>query len=147
MSTDQSPIRTYAEFWPFYLGQHRQRRTRLIHVAGTSLGLLALVTAILSFSGFWLLMALVIGYGAAWVAHAFVEHNRPATFSYPLWSLRGDFHMLWFWLTGRLESELVRYNIISLGFLLTLLTLCLFVLIQYCSQVQSSTGLRCRSMP
>jgi hypothetical protein len=28
----------------------------------------------------WLVPALLVGYAAAWTSHAFIEHNRPATF-------------------------------------------------------------------
>jgi hypothetical protein len=111
MTSEPKPFSDYAAFWPFYLSQHSRRTTRLVHVTGTCLALLALVTGIASGSIGWLLMAPVIGYGVAWIAHAFIEKNRPATFTYPLWSLRGDFHMLWLWLTGRLEIEAARCGI------------------------------------
>jgi len=37
----------------------------------------------------------LIGYGFAWVGHFFFEKNKPATFKYPLLSLRSDF-VLWY---------------------------------------------------
>ena len=111
MTSEPEPFADYAAFWPFYLSQHAKRATRLVHVAGTCLALLALIKGIAGFSVGWLLMAPVIGYGGAWIAHAFIEKNHPATFTYPLWSLRGDFHMLWLWLSGRLEIEVARRGI------------------------------------
>jgi hypothetical protein len=113
MTSEPETFSDYAAFWPFYLSQHSKRATRLIHVAGTCLALLAIMKGIAGFSIGWLLMGPVIGYGMAWIAHAFVEKNHPATFTYPLWSLRGDFHMLWLWLTGRLEIELARHRIMA----------------------------------
>jgi hypothetical protein len=38
----------------------------------------------------WFLGMPLIGYGCAWVGHFFFEHNKPATFRYPAWSLLGD---------------------------------------------------------
>jgi hypothetical protein len=111
MTSEPESFSNYAAFWPFYLSQHSKRATRLMHVAGTCLALLAIIKGIADFSVGWLLMAPVIGYSAAWVAHAFIEKNHPATFTHPLWSLRGDFHMLWLWFSGRLETEVARRGI------------------------------------
>jgi hypothetical protein len=104
---------TFQAFWPFYLSQHSLRTTRLIHVIGTLLALMVFIKAILTFSLSALAAALVFGYGFAWIAHALVEKNRPATFTYPLWSLLGDFYMLGLWLNGRLEAELMRHKILT----------------------------------
>jgi hypothetical protein len=49
------------------------------------------------------LTALLTGYGFAWVGHFVFEKNRPATFRYPLYSLRGDFTMAFEVLRGRIR--------------------------------------------
>mmetsp|Transcript_7069 Transcript_7069/g.11907 ORF Transcript_7069/g.11907 Transcript_7069/m.11907 type:complete len:89 (+) Transcript_7069:169-435(+) len=48
-----------------------------------------------------ILRAFICGYFFAWLSHAFVERNKPATFTYPLWSLRGDIKMWFEILTGQ----------------------------------------------
>ena len=100
--------RSFSEFWPFYLREHSRSRTRALHYAGTSLVVLIAIGAAISGRWLWLLTIPVAGYGFAWLAHFAVEKNRPATFTYPLWSLAADFKMWWPWLTGRLEPELKR---------------------------------------
>jgi hypothetical protein len=87
-------IRTYTEFWPFYLQQHSRRGTKIWHATGTLLGLGVLAFALAKGRPGWILWALVPGYALAWISHFFIEHNRPATFRYPLWSFFSDFRML-----------------------------------------------------
>jgi hypothetical protein len=98
--------RSFAEFWPFYLREHSKPRTRALHYAGTTLVVAIALFALLTGRPAWLLAIPLAGYGFAWVAHFMVEKNRPATFTYPLWSLAADFKMWWLWATRRLEPEL-----------------------------------------
>ena len=106
-------IETYREFWPFYLEEHSKPATRTIHFIGTALVFVVLAIAIATRIWWLLLLMPVAGYGFAWFAHFFVEHNRPATFTYPLWSLFSDFRMFFVWLFGGLGGELRKYNIVA----------------------------------
>ena len=101
-------LSSYEEFWPFYVSQHLHPTCRRLHLVGTFLVLGCLAAAALLLSPVWLLLALFAGYGFAWVGHFFFEKNRPATFTYPLWSLRGDFRMFRLILLGRMEPEIRR---------------------------------------
>jgi hypothetical protein len=93
---------TFAEFYPFYLAEHSNRACRRLHFAGTSLVLGTLVAALATGNAWWLAAAPVAGYGFAWVGHFAFEHNRPATFTHPLYSLMGDWVMYKDMLTGRI---------------------------------------------
>jgi hypothetical protein len=65
---------------------------------------LSLVVASVVLANAWLLLLLpVTGYGFAWVGHFFFEHNKPATFQYPLYSLAGDWVMYKDMLTGKIK--------------------------------------------
>ncbi|HUT49536.1 MAG TPA: DUF962 domain-containing protein [Alphaproteobacteria bacterium] len=104
-------IDNYADFWPFYLGEHRKPTTRALHYFGTSAGLTCLVAA-LATQAWWLLLgAFVSGYLFAWIGHFFVEKNRPATFTYPFWSFISDFRMFGTWIAGRMGAELERHQL------------------------------------
>jgi hypothetical protein len=94
---------SFQDFYPFYLSQHENRVCRRLHVAGSLLVLCILGAVIVS--GQWLGLCLVplVGYGFAWVGHFMFEHNRPATFEYPLYSLMGDWVMFWQAVTGRIR--------------------------------------------
>jgi hypothetical protein len=107
--------RSFAEFWPVYLAEHRDPRTRALHYAGTSMVIVTAAAALLS--GQWRLFLLlpIFGYGFAWASHAFIERNRPATFTYPLWSLAADFKMWACWVSGRMPRELSRSGLAARG--------------------------------
>ena len=47
------------------------------------------------------IFALLSGYGFAWVSHFFIEKNKPATFTYPFFSLLSDYIMFWEILRGK----------------------------------------------
>lgn len=123
-------FKSFAAFYPFYLGEHSLPTTRRLHLVGTTIALLAqsraalsLIPRILIILGnsvkdptlrrliaraiTWtqtlqmvgslklVLAGIVSAYACAWVSHFFVEKNRPATFKYPIWSLRGDLRLWW----------------------------------------------------
>ncbi len=97
-------FKSFDEFWPYYLGEHSQPATRMLHCFG-SLIAIGVVIAFVAIGKWWLFpLALVPGYAFAWIGHFFIEKNRPATFTYPLWSFIGDWKMLALMLTGKLKS-------------------------------------------
>ncbi|WP_447728798.1 Mpo1-like protein [Sphingomonas koreensis] len=103
-------ITRYADFWPYYLREHAKAQTRALHYAGTTLTFIALAAGIW-LNSWWFLAIPLAGYGFAWGAHFGVEKNRPATFTYPLWSLVSDYRMFFLWLTGRLGPHLKQAGV------------------------------------
>ena len=91
-----------AEFYPFYLSEHRNLTCRRLHFAGSSLVLGCLASWLLSGQWFWLPLAFVCGYGFAWFGHFAFEKNRPATFKHPLYSFISDWIMYKDILTGKI---------------------------------------------
>lgn len=92
---------SFWEFYPYYLAEHSNPTCRRLHFFGSSLVLLQLLWILLTSAWAWLWLLPLTGYGFAWIGHFFFEKNRPATFSYPLYSLMGDWVMFWQMLTGR----------------------------------------------
>ena len=97
----EKPYRSFREFYPDYLAEHRDPTCRRLHFAGTALVILVAVAAIYTGRWVWLFAIPVVGYGFAWVGHFAFERNRPATFKHPLYSLAGDFVLFRDMLTGR----------------------------------------------
>ncbi len=106
-------IASHAEFGPFTPAAHSHPVNRALHVLGTELGLALPLAGIVGLDWRLVLAPLVVGYGLAWAGHLvlernIVERNRPATFSYPLWSLISDVRMFGLYASGRLEAGLDR---------------------------------------
>lgn len=100
-------IKSFADFWPFYVRAHSQPRTRVLHAIGSTLALVCVALAI-TVSPWFLLGAPLIGYSFAWYSHFFVEHNKPATFGHPFYSLAADYVMVWKMAMGRMAAEVER---------------------------------------
>jgi hypothetical protein len=98
-----SSFRTFGDFYPYYLGEHANRTCRRLHFAGTNIAVALLIAAVVTQWWWFVVVALVQGYAFAWVGHCFFEHNRPATFKHPLFSLMGDWRLWWDMLCGRVK--------------------------------------------
>jgi hypothetical protein len=85
--------KSFEDFYPYYIAEHDHKYTKLMHFIGTSISIYFLIKFILSFNFLFILYALLAGYGFAWVGHFFIEKNKPATFKYPFYSLKGDYKM------------------------------------------------------
>ncbi len=106
---EQGPqFRSFEEFWPFYVKEHSKKSTRILHFVGTTAAGACLLGGLLTKRRWLLAVAPVAGYGPAWFSHFFIEKNRPATFKYPLWSLRADGVMWWKTLTRTMDAEVER---------------------------------------
>jgi len=102
-------IETFTDFWPYYVRAHTKPRTRVLHAIGSLLALAFIAAGV--FLNPWLFLAApVIGYAFAWYGHFFIEHNKPATFGHPFYSLAADYVMLWKTLTGSMNDEVARLH-------------------------------------
>ena len=93
----------FADFYPFYLGEHSNRTCRWLHFVGTSFGLGWWIAAFLYAQPVYVLYGLVCGYAFAWIGHFGFEKNKPASFKQPLFSFMGDWCMWWQMLTGKIR--------------------------------------------
>jgi hypothetical protein len=103
-------IPNFTEFWPFYVSQHRSPFNRALHFVGTTGTNLSVLSALVTLRPSLLILAPLCGYFWAWIGHFFVEKNRPATFTYPVWSLIADYKMYGLMLLGRMNGEVERVS-------------------------------------
>jgi hypothetical protein len=86
-------LNSFEEFWPYYMSLHAKAGTRALHFVGTTAAVVLLLSAAVLRRPRLVLAAPVAAYSLAWFSHFFIERNAPATFRYPLYSLRADFRM------------------------------------------------------
>ncbi|MEO6539113.1 MAG: DUF962 domain-containing protein [Ferruginibacter sp.] len=102
----EKKYKTFWSFYPYYLTEHGDINNRVLHFIGTA-GLIAILVTAIVLQKWWMLALIPIcGYGFAWVGHFFIEKNKPATFTYPLYSLASDFVMFWHIISGQINKKL-----------------------------------------
>ena len=99
------------DFFPFYMTQHRCKINRTLHTIGTLLGVVIWIIALLTGNFKLILLGLAVGYAFAWTGHFFFEHNKPATFKFPIYSFLSDFKMCKLVLTGQADDYYKRLGI------------------------------------
>ncbi len=107
MTPTEERYKTFAEFYPYYLSEHRKAGTRITHFIGTTLFFAWVISALVFLNPWHLLIGIVTAYFFAWLGHFFIERNKPATFQYPWMSLKGDFR-LYFEILGGKEKLMPR---------------------------------------
>jgi hypothetical protein len=102
----EKKYKTFWSFYPYYLTEHSDNTNRLLHFIGTLFLLVALMAGVITGKWWFFAFVPVLGYGFAWVGHYFIEKNKPATFTYPLYSLASDFVMFWHTITGQIGKKM-----------------------------------------
>lgn len=104
----EQQYKTFGEFWPFYLLEHSDPTNRFLHFVGSLVALVFIGAAIYYRNAYFVIGAVVSGYAFAWIGHFFIEHNRPATFKYPLKSFFADWVMFVCILTGQIGKQIEK---------------------------------------
>jgi hypothetical protein len=98
---EEKRYQSLKEFYPFYLTEHSNSTSRILHFIGTAMVILLIPASLLFHDARLLLLIPFVGYGFAWVGHFFFEKNKPATFKYPAYSLASDFILFFDLLSGK----------------------------------------------
>ncbi|MCZ6791675.1 MAG: DUF962 domain-containing protein [Thermodesulfobacteriota bacterium] len=103
MGEGEKKFKSFSEFYPYYLSEHGDPVNRRLHFFGSLLTIIVVLFVIFTQTWIALILVPILGYGFAWIGHYFVEKNKPATFTYPLYSLMGDWVMFKDILTGKIK--------------------------------------------
>jgi hypothetical protein len=103
MGEGEKKFKSFSEFYPYYLSEHGDPVNRRLHFFGSLLTIIVVLFVIFTQTWIALILVPILGYGFAWIGHYFVEKNKPVTFTYPLYSLMGDWVMFKDILTGKIK--------------------------------------------
>lgn len=103
MGEGEKKFKSFSEFYPYYLSEHVNPINRRLHFFGSLLTIIVVLFVIITQTWIALILVPILGYGFAWIGHYFVEKNKPTTFTYPLYSLMGDWVMFKDILTGKIK--------------------------------------------
>ncbi len=103
MGEGEKKFKSFSEFYPYYLSEHGNPINRRLHFFGSLLIIIVVLFVIITQTWIALILVPILGYGFAWIGHYFVEKNKPTTFTYPLYSLMGDWVMFKDILTGKIK--------------------------------------------
>jgi len=103
MGEGKKKFRSFSEFYPYYLSEHGDPVNRRLHFFGSLLSVIVVLFVIVTQTWIAIILVPIVGYRFAWIGHSFVEKNKPATFTYPLYSLMGDWVMFKDILTGKIK--------------------------------------------
>ncbi|MCZ6528529.1 MAG: DUF962 domain-containing protein [Candidatus Dadabacteria bacterium] len=103
MGEGEKKFKSFSEFYPYYLSEHGDPVNRRLHFFGSLLTIIVVLFVIFTQTWIALILVPILGYGFAWIGHYFVEKNKPTTFTYPLYSLMGDWVMFKDILTGKIK--------------------------------------------
>lgn len=105
----------FQEFWPLYLANHANRKTRAAHYLATCIGVVGGVLAISPMAPWWVLwVGIALAYGVAFASHWAIERNNPVVWSSPRLTLLGmaaDVRMCLTALAGGIGEEFRRYGL------------------------------------
>lgn len=99
-------IKTFTEFYQFYLSQHSKLGTRIFHFAGTVIIIFVLFYVVKSGKERFLWYIPILGYGLSWFSHLVFEKNKPTSFKYPLWSFLSDLKLFFELLTRKQKFKI-----------------------------------------
>ena len=99
----EAKFKSFKEFYPYYLSEHKLTINKLLHVIGSLLGLYFLLYCIIQNLYLYIPISFIFGYFFAWIGHFVFEKNKPATFKYPVYSFIGDWVMLKDIFTGKIK--------------------------------------------
>ncbi len=106
--------KTYEEFYPYYLSQHRHPFNRKVSAVGTGIAVFGFLSGIWYLNFLTILSSFIFLIIIPMFGHYIVVKNKPLIFKYPQWTLMADFRLAYLVLFKEIKQELEKYKITSL---------------------------------